>query len=320
MNEKIYIEINGARQGMFLQSESTENPVLLFLHGGPGSPEIAFNQKYPSGLEKLFTVCWWEQRGSGISYNRNIKPEEMTIEQMISDTIEVTHYLQKRFGKERIYLMGHSWGSFLGVLAVQQKPELFHAYIGVGQVAQQDKSERLGYTYMMEEFSKRNDTRMVSRLKKFNINDGAPISMAYLSLRSTGMNKLGIGVMHNMSSMLECVSIVLSYKGYTLREKFRFVFGSPFSLKNLFDAVVKIDLIKQAPSLQIPVYILQGIYDYQVSYALAREYAKALNAPIKGFYTFENSAHSPCFEEADKMRNILRVDVLQNQASLSDKL
>lgn len=320
MNEKIFIEINGARQGMFLQSESTENPVLLFLHGGPGSPEIAFNQKYPSGLEKLFTVCWWEQRGSGISYNRNIKPEEMTIEQMISDTIEVTHYLQKRFGKERIYLMGHSWGSFLGVLAVQQKPELFHAYIGVGQVAHQDKSERLGYTYMLEEFSKRNDTRMVSRLKKFNINDGAPISMEYLGLRSTGMNKLGIGVMHNMSSMLECVSIVLSYKGYTLREKFRFALGSSFSLKNLFDAVVKIDLIKQVQSLQIPVYILQGIYDYQVSYALAREYAKALNAPIKGFYTFENSAHSPCFEEADKMCNILRVDVLQNQASLSDKL
>ena len=102
MNEKIFVEINGAKQGMFLQSENTENPVLLFLHGGAGSPEIAFTQKYPTGLEKLFTVCWWEQRGSGISFNRSITSEEMTIEQMISDTIAVTHYLRNRFSKEKI--------------------------------------------------------------------------------------------------------------------------------------------------------------------------------------------------------------------------
>lgn len=82
MNEKIFVEINGLKQGMFLQSENIENPVLLFLHGGPGSPEVAFTQQYPTGLEKIFTVCWWEQRGSGISYHRNIPKEAMTIDQM----------------------------------------------------------------------------------------------------------------------------------------------------------------------------------------------------------------------------------------------
>lgn len=320
MNEKLFIDINGAKQGMFLQSENIENPVLLFLHGGPGSPEIAFTQNYPSGLEKMFTVCWWEQRGSGISYNHKIKPQEMTMEQMISDTVALTHYLLKRFGKEKIYLMGHSWGSLLGVLTVQQYPELFYAYIGIGQVVQQDRSERLAYTYMLEQFSKRNDAKMVHKLKKYPVNDDESISMRYLSLRSTCMNKLGIGVMHNMTSMWDCVAIVLRYKGYTLREKFKFAYGSGFSLKYLWDIVMQTDLIKQVPDLKIPVYIFQGRYDYQVSYVIAKEYAKVLNAPIKGFYTFENSAHSPCFEEPDKMCTILREDVLQNQVNLSDKL
>lgn len=320
MNEKIFIDVNGMKQGMFLQSENTENPVLLFLHGGAGSPEIAFTQKYPTGLEKLFTVCWWEQRGSGISYSGKITPQEMTMKQMIFDTIVVTHYLRKRFGKEKVYLMGHSWGSLLGVLVVQRHPELFHAFVGIGQVAQQDRSEQLGYTYMLEQFSKRNDTKMLRKLKKFHINDGEYIGMKYLGLRSTGMNKLGVGVMHGMTSMWDCVSIVLSYKGYTLREKFNFALGSSFSLKYLWDTVLQTDLIKQAPNLNIPVYIFQGKYDYQVSYVIAREYSKALNAPIKGFYTFEHSAHSPCFEEPDKMCTILRADVLQNRVSLADTL
>lgn len=320
MNEKIFIDVNGAKQGMFLQSEDTNNPVLLFLHGGAGSPEIAFTQKYPTGLEKLFTVCWWEQRGSGISYNHKIKPEEMTVEQMISDTVAVTNYLRNRFGKEKIYIMGHSWGSFLGVLTVQQHPELYNAYIGIGQVAQQDRSERLAYTYMLEEFRKRKDRKMVRRLEKFRIDKGGAISMKYLGLRSVGMNKLGIGVMHSMTSMWDCVAVVLGYKGYTLREKIKFPQGNVFSLKYLWDTVIQTDLIEQVPELKIPVYIFHGRYDYQVSYEVAREYFQALNAPIKGFYTFKNSAHSPCFEEVDKMCNILREDVLNNKISLADKL
>lgn len=213
MYEKIFVEINGMKQGMFLQSENIENPVLLFLHGGPGSPEIAFTQKYPPGLEKLFTVCWWEQRGSAMSYNRKITPQEMNMEQMIADTIAVTQYLRKRFSKEKIYLMGHSWGSLLGVLTVQQHPAFYHAYIGMGQVAQQDRSERLAYTYMLQEFSKTNDEKMLNKLKKFHVDNGGAISMEYLGVRSSGMNKLGIGVMRSMTSMRDCVSVVLGYKG-----------------------------------------------------------------------------------------------------------
>ena len=319
MNEKIFVDINGTKQGMFLQGENIENPVLLFLHGGAGSPEIAFSQRYPTGLDKIFTVCWWEQRGSGISYHSSITKQEMTIGQMISDTIAVVHYLKNRFNTEKVYVMGHSWGSLLGVLTVQQVPELFHAYIGIGQVARQDESERLAYTFMLQEFRKANNKKMLRKLEKFPIDKGGEVGIQYLGVRSEGMMKLGIGIMHHCTSMMECVMTVLGYKGYNLKEKFKFPMGNSFSLRCLWDFVIQTDLIKQVTELKVPVYIFQGKYDYQVSYVIAKEFAATVKAPVKGFYTFENSAHSPCFEEPEKMCHILQADVLQEKVDLSDE-
>lgn len=315
LNEKIFVPVNGLSQGMFLQSENTANPVLLFLHGGPGSPEIAFTQEFPTGLEKLFTVCWWEQRGCGITYRRDTPKESMTIEQMIADAIEVTRYLCRRFGKEKVYVMGHSWGSMLGVLTVQRAPKLFHAYIGVGQVTQQDESERLAYSYMLKEFRAAGNRAMVRKLEKFPINAGGKISTAYLKVRSDGMMKLGVGITRQWRSMAKCAPVILRYRGYTLGEKLNFVRGNAFSIDSLWEAVLYIDLPSQAPRLEVPVYVLHGVYDYQVSYSLAKAYVQALEAPVKGFYSFENSAHSPCFEEPEKVWRILREDVLQNTAS-----
>lgn len=318
IDEKIFVEINGDRQGMFLKGEDTDNPVLLFLHGGPGSPEIAFTQAHPTGLEKLFTVCWWEQRGAGISYRKDTPKETMTVRQMIEDAVAVTEYLRRRFGKGKIYLMGHSWGSVLGVLTVQKAPELFHAYIGMGQVVQQLKSERLAYTYMVKEFKNAGNRKMVRKLKKFPIDQGAEVTNQYLAVRSVGMTKLGIGVMHHSLSMVEPVMTIMRFKGYSWKEKWNFAKGSWLALNCLWDAVLKQDFMKQVPRLEVPVYVLQGRYDYQVSYALAKEYVEALEAPVKGFYTFWNSAHSPCFEEPEKMIGILREDVLRGEAMRAD--
>lgn len=318
IDEKIFVEINGVRQGMFFQGEDTDQPVLLFLHGGPGSPEIAFTQDYPTGLDQLFTVCWWEQRGCGISYRKDTPRETMTIGQMIADAVAVTKYLCRRFGKEKIYLMGHSWGSVLGVLTVQKAPELYHAYIGIGQVVKQSESERLAYTYMVNEFQNVGNRKMVRKLKKFPIDEGAKMTNRYLMVRSEGMMKLGIGVMHNSLSMLGPVLTIFRFKGYRLREKLNFAKGSMFSLNCLWDFVLQTDFTNQVPRLEVPVYVLQGRYDYQVSYTLAREYARAVEAPVKGFYTFGNSAHSPCFEEPEKMVGILREDVLRGEANMAD--
>ncbi|MDH6363055.1 pimeloyl-ACP methyl ester carboxylesterase [Enterococcus sp. PF1-24] len=313
MKEKIFLNVNNSQQGMFIESKNIENPVLLFLHGGPGTPEIAFNLDNPTGLEDLFTVCWWEQRGSGLSYQKNIAKESMTLEQIIADTIVVTNYLRERFGKEKIYVMGHSWGSLLGIMIIQRKPELFHAYIGIGQVSQQAESERLAYTFMLNEFQNSGNQKMVRKLKQFPIDQGAEISNDYLALRSKGMMDLGIG-------MMPIMKMILRFKGYTFKEKVRFMQGNSFSVKYLWETVLQMNLIKEVPEVEVPIYIMQGQFDYQVSYALAKEFAKTIKAPLIGFYTFENSAHSPCFEEPEKMRDILCKDVLQNKAALADKL
>lgn len=105
-SEKVFVNNNGVEQGMFIKSKDLSHPVLLYLHGG--MPDYFLTEKYPTGLDDYFTVVWWEQRGSGISYSDNIPPKSMTMEQMISDTLEVTNYLRNRFGKDKIYLMGHS--------------------------------------------------------------------------------------------------------------------------------------------------------------------------------------------------------------------
>jgi len=133
LSEKVFVPIGGMSQGMFIKSRNPENPVLLYLHGG--IPDYFLTRKYPTGLEDYFTVVWWEQRGFGLSYNANIPKETMTLDQMISDTKEVTNYLRKRFGQEKIYLMGRSGGSFIGIQVATRAPELFHAYIGIGQMS-----------------------------------------------------------------------------------------------------------------------------------------------------------------------------------------
>lgn len=319
MNEKVFIEVNGMRQGMFIESENPDKPVLLFLHGGPGSPEAPFAQEFPTGMEELFTVCWWEQRGSGLSYKKDIAPDTMTIEHMIADALAVIGYLRERFGKEKIYVMGHSWGSLLGVLVAQRAPELVHAYIGIGQVARQAESERLAYAHMLKEFRSAGNMGMVRRLEKHPIDRGADIDFAYLSVRSSGMVKLGIGMMHRWTSMAKPVLAVLRYRGYTLREKMHYPRGNSFSLQCLWNDVLGIDLFKRVPRLEVPVYMLHGVFDYQVSYAVAKDYFQAMGAPLKGFYSFAESAHSPCFEEPEKMCRILREDVLAATVRLADE-
>lgn len=124
ISEKIWVDVNGIEQGMFIESENDANPVLLVIHGGPGMPDHFLTNRYPTGLEELFTVVWWEQRGTGLSYRSDIPVETMTVDQFVADTLAMTNYLRARFGKEKIYIMGHSWGSFIGIQAAAQAPQL----------------------------------------------------------------------------------------------------------------------------------------------------------------------------------------------------
>lgn len=134
ISEKLFVTIGGVKQGMFIRSKDTGRPVLLYLHGGPAFPNYFLIEKYKPGLEDYFTVCYWEQRGGGLSYTPEVHAESMTLEQLASDAIEVTNYLRERFGREKIYMLAHSGGTPIALMAVSKAPQLYSAYIAMAQI------------------------------------------------------------------------------------------------------------------------------------------------------------------------------------------
>ena len=318
--EKVWVPVNGLPQGMFITGRNSDGPVLLFLHGGPGMPEYWLTRRYPIGLERHFIVAWWEQRGAGLSYRRGIPAETMTLEQFVADTLEVTDYLRRRFGRDRIYLMGHSWGSYVGIQVAAREPARFHAYIGVAQISHQIRSERLSHEYLLERYRERGDRGMVRRLENVPLPLTVPLPAAYDAVRDKAMHQLGVGTTRDMRSVVRGLFLPSwRFPEYTLREKLGLWRGKRFSRRStLWDQMLATDLTSQVTHLDIPAYFLHGIHDRTVSYALARSYAASLAAPLVGFYSFDASAHSPMFEEPDRTLRILAEDVLGNTTELAD--
>ncbi|MFT4073764.1 MAG: alpha/beta hydrolase [Dysgonamonadaceae bacterium] len=309
ISEKLWIEVNGMQQGMFIRGENPDNPVILFLHGGPGTPLLPFISHFEKSerLEKYFTVCYWDQRGSGMSYNSSIALETMTIEQLVDDTRQITEYLKSRFNQEKIYLMGQSWGTYLGVKTIEKYPENYLAYIGIGQLSNQKESERLAYKYMLQNARKIGDKEVIKKLEGHNPDaETFPDNEYLIKVRTAIVNKYGIGMMHEGVTKTQMLQCMLAFKGYTITEKINFLRGADFSMEYLFQLVLNDNLFESSLVFEIPFYILQGEYDYQVSYCLAKEYLDTLEAPRKDFFTFNNSAHSPNMEEPEEFVKIFR--------------
>jgi len=323
ISEKAFVDINGVKQGMFIKGKDINNPVLLFVHGGPGMPEYWLTQRYPTGLENYFTVVWWEQRGAGLSYSADISPETMTAEQFIADTLAVTNYLRERFGKEKIYLMAHSWGSYIGIQVAAREPELYYAYIGMGQISYQIQSEQLAYEYALEQYKQNGNLDMVQRLESAPPTLTVPLPATYEALRDEYMHGIGIGTTHTMKSVVTGIFLPSwQFREYTLGEKINLWRGKFLSRSrtfSLWDKMQAMDLTQKVTEFKIPVYFFEGKYDYTCAYPLAKDYFEKLQAPIKGFYTFEQSAHTPLFEEPEKVQRILQEDVLAGANKLADK-
>jgi pimeloyl-ACP methyl ester carboxylesterase len=320
ISEKVYANINGANMGMIIKSKNVSNPVLLFLHGGPGMPEYEFTEKYPTGLEDNFTVVWWDQRGSGLSYNNNTIKEKMTTEQFVLDTIEVSKYLCGRYGKDKIYLMAHSWGSYVGIQAAEKAPELFYAYIGIGQITNQLESEKAAYDYMINYYKDTGNEKVVNKLQGLSFKNMDYMPKEYDKIRDDVMHKAGIGTMHEMKSVISGIFMtVMENPEYTLGEKINIWKGKAFSKStNLNEELYNSDLRNKITKLKVPVYFFSGIYDYTVNHSMTEDYLKKIDAPIKGFYLFKESAHSPIFEEPKKMMQIMQEDVINRKNNLAD--
>jgi pimeloyl-ACP methyl ester carboxylesterase len=318
ISEKVWVKVNGIRQGMFIRGENPQNPVLLYLHGGPGTPMLQFISYLEKSerLEKHFTVCYWDQRGAGMTYSKSTDPSTMTTAQMVEDTHEITEYLKSRFGQDKIYLLGHSWGSYLGVKTIEKYPENYLAYIGIGQVSNQTESERLAYTYMLNNAKEMNDRDIIEKLVKYDPDaDDFPQLEYLVKIRTEILNKYGIGHLHQGLTFQDILKTFFVFKGYTIGEKINWFLGADFSMIDLFPLVLEDDLFVSSVKFEVPFYIIQGAYDYQVSQVLAEKYLDVLEAPKKAFFTFDNSAHSPNMEESEKFIGIFRKIASENSPS-----
>lgn len=324
ITEKTFVEINGVRQGMFIRGKSLDNPVLLFVHGGPCFPEYFLFDRYETGLEELFTVCYWEQRGGGLSYTKGMDPNSVTMDQLKQDTIAVTDYLRDRFGQEKIYLMAHSGGTFFAIQAAAESPERYSAYIGVAQIADQAESERRAYAYIKQRSEETGDRKTLKQLAAYPVLEQEDTVKPFFQsmVRDQSMHALGVGTMRNMRSVMKDVFLpVLLCKAYTVQEKINY-WASKFTFirqTSLHDEVLSTDLTQKVQSMEIPVYFFSGAYDMTANVDLSRAFLESLQAPVKGFYTFPNSAHSPLFEEPEWMIEILTKDILADKSSLADE-
>jgi pimeloyl-ACP methyl ester carboxylesterase len=209
--------------------------------------------------------------------------------------------------------MAHSWGTYFGIQAVQKAPQLYNAYIGVGQVTNQDESEKQAYKYMLDYYSKAGDAKTLKKLKENNY-----MSDGYYKIRDDIMHRSGIGTTHDMKSVTRGIFLAsLKNREYTFAEKINLWRGKLLLNKNT-QLKMKADLRKTVTKLEVPTYFLSGAFDYTVNYKMAEEYLKQIEALIKGFYLFKNSAHSPIFEESNKVTQIIENDILKRTNNLAD--
>lgn len=320
--EKVFLNTNGSTLGMILEGKDVSKPVLLFLGGGPGIPEYFLQQEYPTNLADEFVVCYFEYRGTSLSYNSKLEKSTLSTSQYIADVIEVTRYLCSRFGQEKVYLMAHSFGTYIALNTITQHPEFYEAYIAISQMCNQQASEYQAYDYMLDYYKKVGDKKKIKALEQSDIKESEEAFLQYRTslLRDNSMHELGIGTTRDMHSVFQNILIPsLKCKAYTPMERLDIYRGKIFAQNSevALDAW-NFDAFTQIPEIQIPVYFLAGVYDYTCCYSLQKEYYEQLLAPSKGFYTFHESAHSPLFEEPEKGLHIMIEDVKQRKTDLSD--
>ena len=313
------IELNGVEQWVLTRGQDVSNPILLYLHGGPGSAMLPFLAHYNSDLECYFTVVTWDQRGAGKSFSPRIPEETMTVDQFIEDAHALTLILKKRFGAEKIYLVGHSWGSMLGVLTVSRYPEDYYAYVGIGQFVNGADNESCSYDWVYRTALKQGNRKAQRQLEKI----GPPVEGLYQSDTSKGRVVLkGIlaerkwlvrfgGAVYGKSNYSELFGLFLTAKEYTFGDFIRCLRGVNFSMKSMQLEVLQVDLRRQVPRLEVPVYFLQGRCDYNTPGEVSYDYFQMLEAPSKEFIWFERSAHAPIFEEPEKFNQMMVDKVLK---------
>jgi pimeloyl-ACP methyl ester carboxylesterase len=292
------MDLGGYQQWVMIRGKSRNNPILLFLHGGPGTSNIGVATDTQKLLEKNFVVVNWDQLGAGLSYRKDIPKEALTIEKMVEYTNELIQFLLKKFQKKKLYLVGHSWGSIIGILTAQKYPDSIEKYIGVSQMVVGKLNEKYAYEYCLRRAISENNRKAIKQLQKIGV---PPYSdwMKGLQIRSTWSNKFGGAVKKGSLSGIYIRKMLCS-KEYRISDIYRFVTGTMFSLNHMWPQVMELDLYKLIEDIKVPVYFFLGKEDYLAPSFLAEEYANTLKSDSMEIVWFKDSAHLCNIEEEEK--------------------
>jgi len=305
------VEIGGIRQWISVRGRDRRNPILLFIHGGPASTELPVSWIYQSGWEDYFTVVQWDQRGAGKTYVANdpqVVGPTIGAERMVSDGEELVRWLREHYGKRKIFVLGHSWGTILGLELARRHPEWLHAYIGMGQIIYGRDNERIGYEWALQAARADRNLEAIKALEAIAPYPGADGSTTIEQILIQRQWVIHYGGLtwgrRDFDYALDAAKLSPDYTRKELSPED----GIGESLPRLLPALLAYDA-RRVTKLRCPVFIFAGKYDYETPSEIAIAWLSALHAPLKGLVRFENSAHMMELEEAGKMLVHLVEDV-----------
>lgn len=300
------IKIGGVDQWLVIRGENKNNPLLLLLSGGPGASEMGRFLKFNQELEKEFLVVNWEQRGCGKSFSASLDQDSLTLKQYVEDVNELANYLKDRFNKEKIYLLGHSWGTIIGTLAVKENPENYHAYIGAAQMVNVKKTDQYIYDFVLEAAIRKGENKKVDKM----LAAGPPPYFGDGMLKKYQLFLTSYADYYKAENPFEennrewySLKSMIFFDEYTLLDKIKFFRGMLNTFPTVYQQLQDLDFTTQADELKVPAYYLIGRHDYTAKFI--EEYYNKLKSPEKELIYFENSAHGEIWSEAEKFHDIM---------------
>ena len=306
----VAVRINGIEQWLSIRGRDRRNPILLFLHGGPASPTMPVDYTFQSPWEDYFTVVQWDQRGTGKTYASDPQGQgPLTIEQMTSDTAAIVQYLLKTYEKRKLFLLGHSWGSVLGVALAQRHPEWLYAYVGVGQTIDMPKSEAEGYEFALAQARSQHNIEAVKELEALAPYPGA---LGALTMQRIGVQRKWVmyfgGLTWGRRNFSWDANSWLLSPDYTGKELNAIGAGSQYSITRLLNPLQQFSY-EAVTTFRCPIFLLEGRHDYAVSHTLAAQWFRRLHAPEKKLIWFDDAAHMVMEEEPGRFLFHLLTDV-----------